>query len=182
MRTGSESEDSVLCSLILHLLILLLLRIHRARRLLTHAKSGAAYDRPMRIDDLAYTSSQFNSALRTATGVPVTPILAPIVSLLQYRAFCSSMYADLSKIASGLKATGIPCELLFTPVGETSQEAITMLERVDGSTRSVNESAGGPNGGGGDVGLQLSGEALLWVDNRCVLIIDTFKSLYRRVK
>ena len=106
------------------------------------------------------------------------PILAPIVSLLQYRAFCSSMHADLSKIASGLKATGISCELMFTPVGETSQEAIIMLEKVDGSTGSVNESTGGPNGGGGkdDVGLQLSGEALLWVDNRCALFIDTSKS------
>ena len=71
---------------------------------------------------------------------------------------------------------------MFTPVGETSQEAITMLERVDGSTRSADESVGGPNGDGGDVGLQLSGEALLWVDNRCVLFIDTFKSLCRRVQ
>ena len=169
MPTDLESEDSVICGLILHLLLLLLLRIHRTKRLQSHAKSGVARDRRMRIDDLA-SPSQFNTAPRT---ISAPPILAPIVSLLQYRSFCSSIHTDLSKITSELKAAGIPCELTFTPVGETSQEAIAMLEKLDGLTGGVYEPPGGPYGAGSkdDVGLQFSGEALLWIDNRCAMFI-----------
>ena len=105
------------------------------------------------------------------------------MSLLQYKAFCSSIYADLSKIASELKAAGIPCELIFTPVGENLQEAIAMLEKIDGlvtsGSGSVYELTGGANGAGGkdDVGLQFSGEALLWVDNRCVRVAVHLQSM-----
>lgn len=57
-------------------------------------------------------------------------------------------------------------------MGESAEETIAMLEKVDGSAALTGghgmESAAGGLGGKDDVGIQLSGEALLWVDNRWV--------------
>lgn len=170
----SETEDQILCALILHLLTLLLLRTHRTRRLLTHSKSGLATDRLIKIDELAFTptagSHMSRGSVNTTTGSVVnqmSPVLAPIISLLQYRTFCASMHSDLNKLASELRLCGLSCDVMFTPVGESAEETIAMLERVDGFAslggHGVESAA---RGGKDDVGIQLSGEALLWVNNR----------------
>lgn len=82
------------------------------------------------------------------------------------------MHGDLDKLRTELEGAGIPAQLMFSPVGESPAEAIEMLEKVESpataSWGNMYDAPGAPNGAGGkdDVGLQFSGEALLWVDDR----------------
>ncbi|KAF8308159.1 hypothetical protein DL93DRAFT_2087315 [Clavulina sp. PMI_390] len=170
-----DDEDGILTTLILHILTLLLIRTHRSKRLFAHIKSGSSSLKKgsaissLRIDDIASgplptggpTPSAKGSAAAGAVWHP-PPVLAPIISLLQYRTFCASLHADLSTLEREVKMMGFRCELLWIPVGERAEEVVKMLERVDPGGAARVSVTGGV---GEDAGITLSGEAVLWVDH-----------------
>lgn len=125
----STTPDAV-CDLIFATLHLLLLRAH-------------AYVKQQRIGRSA--------AIRTgpAPSFSPPPLLLPIVDLLQYRAFCDRVHAEIGKVARGLSAAGMPVKLSENRVGECGAQLVTMLTKTD-------------------MPQSLGGETLLRIDNRCV--------------
>jgi len=148
----SDSEEQSLCSLILHTFTLLLLRYHRHQRALRRVLPTSGQLRPL------------------GPGSPLVlphhrppAILAPIISLLQYRSFCLSMRSDLDKARKGLLNAGIPCIVMFTGVGENPADVLSSLDVRPPAALTQNEPSAGQNSW---LGLEVSGEALLWIDDR----------------
>jgi mediator of RNA polymerase II transcription subunit 17, fungi type len=124
---GTSTQDAV-CDLIFSTLHVLLLRAH-------------AYVKKHRIGR--------SSAIRPGLAPVVTPppLLQPIVDLLQYRAFCGRVHAEFVKMAHGLSAAGVPVKLRMNRVGESGEQIVEKLTKID-SLQTV------------------GGETLLRLDNR----------------
>lgn len=131
-QEGTSTLDAV-CDLIFSALHVLLLRAH------SHIKQH-------RIGRM--------SALRSAPSSqqPLEPprLLLPIVELLQYRVFCDRVHAEVSKMAEGLAAAGVPVKLRANKVGENGEQLVAMLTKTDGPQT-------------------LGGETFLRIDNRHTL-------------
>lgn len=76
------------------------------------------------------------------------PILQPIVDLLQYRAFCERVHAEIHRLVDGLQAAGVPVRSRINRVGENGAQLVALLTRTDHQQR-------------------VGGETLLRIDNRC---------------
>jgi hypothetical protein len=150
----SDSEEQSLCSLILHTFTLLLLRYHRHQRALRRVLPTSGQLRPLGP----------GSPLVLPHNRPPA-ILAPIISLLQYRSFCLSMRSDLDKARKGLLNAGIPCIVMFTGVGENAADVLSSLDVRPPAALTQNEPSASQNSW---LGLEVSGEALLWIDDRFV--------------
>ncbi|PSR77283.1 hypothetical protein PHLCEN_2v7976 [Hermanssonia centrifuga] len=122
-----ETSDSI-CDLIFSALHLLLLRAHAHVRTQRLGAPGVIRPGP-------------------APVVEPPPILQPIVDLLQYRAFCARIHAEIGKMDSGLREAGIPTKLRLNPVGENGEQLVSMLTVVASPQR-------------------IGGEAILRIANR----------------
>ncbi len=86
-----------------------------------------------------------------ANAPRVPPVLQPIIGLLQYQTFCRRIKLELDKVTQALAVISIISSLRFTPVGETGQDLLDLVDK--GETR------------------LMSGEALIRIDNRCASTI-----------
>jgi mediator of RNA polymerase II transcription subunit 17 len=127
IESQRTTKDSWICDLIYSVLQALLLRMHGQLR-----------------------SSRLGGAGRPrSTGVvnpPRSPLLQPIIDLLQYQSFCNRVKSEANKMVKALGAAGIPSILRFTAVGESGKELAKQLD--EGST------------------VKMGGEAVLRIDNR----------------
>ncbi|KAK2466253.1 hypothetical protein APHAL10511_001895 [Amanita phalloides] len=122
-RETSNADN--ICNLIYHGLHVLLLRQHgflKMQRLRTDSESGSA--------------DRFR----------MSPLLQPIVDLLQYQVFCRRIKKELDRVVQSLTAAGIGASLRFTAVEETGQDILDSVDK--------------------DESKLVSGEALIRIDNR----------------
>jgi mediator of RNA polymerase II transcription subunit 17 len=79
---------------------------------------------------------------------PVSPMLQPIIDLLQYQVFCERVRLELDRMNHALSVAGIPSVFRFDPIGEVGKDLVKLFD--EGST------------------AQVSGEAILRIDDRSV--------------
>ncbi|TFK23261.1 hypothetical protein FA15DRAFT_470912 [Coprinopsis marcescibilis] len=129
---GKESTEpgtiSPLCDLVYHGLRVLLLRKH-------------AYVKNERLN----ASGNFPS--NASPGY--TPMLKPIIDLLQYKVFSERLQTELSRAAAGLNTVGIPTSVSYNAVGESGEDTIKIF--CEPQYRNP------------------SGEAILRIDNKNIL-------------
>lgn len=149
-----KSEDdaggpnTLICALISDALVLLLIRYHRHHHLQSHRK-------PQQTNKPSAPFSP-SSILRPPS------ILAPIISLLQYYSFCLSLKSSFDALQAGLTEAGISCTVLFIPVGNDPSGIIKSLSSYQECSQIPSESSLSW------IGVDVSGEALLWIDDRSV--------------
>ena len=124
---GTSTPDAV-CDLIFSSLHVLLLRAHAYVKTQRIGRSGVSRPGP------------------PATIAP-PPLLQPIVDLLQYRVFCDRVHIKVGKMARGLRDAGVPVKLRVNRVGESGEQLVDMLTKVDGQRN-------------------VGGETFLRIDNR----------------
>ena len=122
---GTSTPDSV-CDLIFSSLHVLLLRAHAHVKTQGIGRSGVS---------------------RPAATIAAPPLLQPIVDLLQYRVFCDRVHIEVGKMARGLRDAGVPVKLRVNRVGESGEQLVGMLTKVDGQRN-------------------IGGETFLRIDNR----------------
>jgi len=86
-------------------------------------------------------------------------LLQPVIDLLQYQGFCERIKTEVNKMVRALGATGLPCSLRITSVGENGRELINLLNE--------------------DSTWTIGGEAILRIDDRYGAVI---RFLYRALK
>jgi mediator of RNA polymerase II transcription subunit 17 len=86
-------------------------------------------------------------------------MLQPIIDFLQYEVFCRRVKAELDRAVEALAKAGVRSTLRFEPVGENGQQIVELLEE---QTR-----------------RKLSGEAVLRIDNRYVIL--NYRIVYYRL-
>ncbi len=136
---------SLICSLISDALVLLLIRYHRFH-LQSRQKSQPA-NKP-------------NTPFSPSSILRPPSILAPIISLLQYYSFCLSLKKFFDALQAGLTEAGISCNVLFTSVGNDPTDIIKSLSSYPECSQISSDSSSSW------IGIDVSGEALLWIDDR----------------
>ncbi|KAG8890593.1 hypothetical protein FRB98_007147 [Tulasnella sp. 332] len=108
---ASASRNSAIAGLILGTFSILLVRshrvLHRAQSLRSDATGMIAHHGP-----------------QLAAYMAMRPILAPVVSLLQYRSVVTHMRRTLGNLSSELIKVGIPCEAELRAVGDDVREVL----------------------------------------------------------
>jgi mediator of RNA polymerase II transcription subunit 17 len=85
-----------------------------------------------------------------SSGRQPSPMLQPVIDLLQYQGFCESVKAEVNKMVKALGAAGVPCGLRINSVGENGKELVKLLSEDD--TRKI------------------GGEIILRIHDRCALL------------
>lgn len=118
-----------MCDLIFSALHVLLLRAHAYVKTQRIGRAGIAKPGP------------------ASTTPPSPPLLQPIADVLQYRVFCDRVHTEVTKMARGLAAGGVPVRLRANRVGESGEQLVAMLTATD-------------------TAQSIGGETVLRVDNR----------------
>lgn len=106
-----ESRNSAIAGLILGTFPILLVRSHRVLHKAQSLRSDA-------------TGMVAHHGPQLAAYMAMRPILAPVVSLLQYNSVVTRMRRILNNLSAELNAVGIPCESELRAVGDDVREVL----------------------------------------------------------
>ncbi|KAG8902431.1 hypothetical protein FRB99_004494 [Tulasnella sp. 403] len=110
--SSNEARNSCVAQLVYNLLIILLIRRHRANaRAQTQRSEFLAAGLPPNV----------NHHLIAAT---ITPILGPVISLLQFDSFILRIRRVFDDISKHMRSAGIPCEIEINPVGDDIKDVL----------------------------------------------------------
>ncbi|KAF8341421.1 subunit 17 of mediator complex-domain-containing protein [Cantharellus anzutake] len=146
IEDDSNSPNALICSLLSDVLVLLLIRYHRYQQSRSHPRSQLA--------------NKVDAPFSPSRVLRPPSVLAPIVSLLQYYSFCVSLKRLFEALQVGLTEVGVPCNVVFTAVGNDPTELISSLLSYPemNHTPSDNSSSW--------IGVEVTGEALVWIDDK----------------
>lgn len=119
LNTQASLSDSKggenMCELIYHVLRVLLLRRHSVINPLNPSK-GKDLNKPI---------------------APLSPLLQPVIDILQYRVFCERVELELRRAVHALNAAGIPSSLSFTGIGESGKLLVSLLSERNNNKKEV---------------------------------------------
>ncbi|QRV72521.1 subunit 17 of mediator complex protein [Ceratobasidium sp. AG-Ba] len=153
--TDPSEPDVIICTLIRHMLTILLTRAHRGILL-----DGIAHSVPVTLPNAGTVIKK------------QVPILGPVVSLLRYRGMVQRVNFELKKVLAGLGEAGVQATLTMSGVSEPAKGFIESLSRFVDASGDAQVPLGFQRP---DQSLALSGEALLRIADRHLIQI-TFHS------
>ncbi|KAG8959702.1 hypothetical protein FRC03_007619 [Tulasnella sp. 419] len=137
-RGEPNARNSALASLIYHSLIMLMLRSHRIKHQYQSQKTSPFGAFPL--SKPTPGSQQPAAAVGTAGALPPfvpPPILAPVISLLQYTSFINRLKHMFNNLKRECARVGMECEVDMTSVGDDIKDVLSKAELVQPSDKDV---------------------------------------------